>query len=93
MRDIVTTSERDTQPLMGLRLGVVKGAQEGCTGWVRLTNDFMYTPCGDAHVLLSCGHVDNENGKNNFRAKNPEDVCAWNLEAVGRPNRDRINNS
>ena len=25
-----------------------------------------------------------------FLAGNPEAVCAWNLEGVGRPNRDRI---
>ena len=33
------------------------------------------------------------NGKPNFRAGNPEAVCAWNLEAVGRTNRDRMNDS
>ena len=52
---------------MGLRLGVVEGAQEGCTGWAGRTNDLMYARCGDAHVLLLVDNIHgNEKRPNEF---------------------------
>ena len=61
MRARYSCNERNIPLLMGLRLSVVEGTQEGCTGWIGRANDFTYTSCGDAHVLLSVDNIyDNE---------------------------------